>query len=117
MIFNKYLSIFFAGCLFLLMMFLTSSVIAILTKGGSISYFGLIFVVIYYFIAKSFYNYLRNDGYYKNTKTRSSDMKGEKYIVKGERDNKKLFVVIWVLIILVLASISLVLFSYNHGLV
>ena len=44
-------------------------------------------------------------------------MKGEKYIVKGERDNKKLFVVIWVLIILVLASISLVLFSYNHGLV
>ncbi len=64
-----------------------------------------------------FYNYLRNDDYYKNTRERSSDKKGEKYFIKGESDPKKIFVVIWVIVILILVSVSLWLFSYNHGLV
>ena len=117
MIFNKYLSIFFSACLFMFLMFLTSSVASIFFNGGQIPYIGLLFVVVFYFIARAFYNYLRNDDYYKNTKNRSSDKKGENYITKGERDTKKLFLVIWVLVILVLSAISLSLYSINFGLV
>lgn len=117
MIFNKYLSVFFSVCLFMLLMFLTSSLVVMFFKGGEIPFIGLFFVVVYYFIARAFYSYLRNDGYYKNTRNRSSDKKGEKYITKGERDNKKLFLVIWVLAILLLAAVSLMLYSINFGLV
>ncbi|WP_297826845.1 hypothetical protein [uncultured Methanobrevibacter sp.] len=117
MIFNKYLSIFFSACLFMLLMFLTSSVVALFFKGGQIPFIGLFFVVVFYFIARAFYNYLRNDDYYRNTKKRSSDKKCEKYITKGEKDTKKLFLVIWVLVILFLSALSLVLYSINSGLV
>lgn len=117
MIFNKSLSIFFSACLFMMLMFLTSSVIVMFFKGGSIPYIGLLFVVVYYFIARAFYAYLRNDNFYKNTRNHSSDVEGESYITKGESDTKKLFVVIWVLVILVLAVVSLALYSINSGLV
>ena len=115
MIFNKYLSIFFSACLFMMLMFLTSMATITFFKGGAIPFIGLFFVVVYYFIARAFYSYLRNDDYYKNTKNHSSDMEGESYITKGESDTKKLFIVIWVLIILVLAAVSLMLYSINSG--
>ena len=60
-----------------------------------------------------FYNYLRNDDFYKNTRERSSDVEGEKYITKGESDPKKLFLVIWLIVILILTSVSLWLYSIN----
>lgn len=117
MIFNKYLSILFSACLFMMLMFLTSSVVAVFFKGGAIPFIGLFFVVVYYFIARAFYSYLRNDDHYKNTRKHSSDKEGESYITKGERDTKKLFIVIWVLVIMLLAVISLALYSINSGLV
>lgn len=86
-------------------------------KGGAIPFIGLFFVVVYYFIARAFYSYLRNDDHYKNTRKHSSDKEGESYITKGERDTKKLFIVIWVLVIMLLAVISLALYSINSGLV
>ena len=49
--------------------------------------------VIFYFITRVFYNYLRNDEKYKNNRQVSSDMPGEKYYTKGESDPKKLFIV------------------------
>ena len=113
MIFNKYISIFFSVCLFMLLMLIVSSIIAMF---GSIPYIGLIFVVIFYFVARLFYAYLRNDDHYKNNKNHTSDMKGESYITKGEHDGKKIFIVVCVMVILVLAAISLWLYSYNHGL-
>ena len=113
MIFNKYISIFLSVCFFMLLMLIISSIIAVV---GSIPYIGLIFVVIFYFAARMFYNYLRNDDFYKNNKNHTSDMKGESYITKGEMDSKKIFIIIWVLVILVLAAISLWLYSYNRGL-
>ena len=64
-----------------------------------------------------FYNYLRNDDFYKNTRVRSSDVVGEKYITKGESDPKKLFLVIWLIVILILTSVSLWLYSINNALV
>ena len=117
MIFNKYLSIFFSSCLFMMLMFLTSSVAVMFFKGGSIPFIGLFFVVVYYFIARIFYSYLRNDDFYKNKRNHSSDMNDENYITKGKSDTKKLFLVIWVLVILALAVISLALYSINSGLV
>ena len=117
MIFNKYLSIFLSACLFMLLMLLTSSVVVVFFKGGSIPFIGIAFVVIYYFISRAFYSYLRNDGEYKNNRKMSSDMAGESYITKGESDLKKIFLVIWVLVILALAALSLWLYSINNGLV
>ena len=58
--------------------------------------------VIFYFITRVFYNYLRNDEKYKNNRQVSSDMPGEKYYTKGESDPKKLFIVIWLIVILIL---------------
>ena len=113
MIFNKYLSLFLSACMFLLLMLIISSVIVLF---GTIPYIGLIFVVIFYFIARLFYGYLRNDEFYKNNKNHTSDKKGESYIVKGEKDNMKIFLVVWVLVILVIAAVSLWLYSYNHSL-
>lgn len=89
MIFNKYLSILFSACLFMMLMFLTSSVVAVFFKGGAIPFIGLFFVVVYYFIARAFYSYLRNDDHYKNTRKHSSDKEGESYITKGEKGYEK----------------------------
>ena len=113
MIFNKYLSLFLSACFFMLLMLIVSSIIALF---GSIPYIGFIFVVIFYFVARMFYNYLRNDDFYKNDRNHSSDKKGESYLIKGEKDSKKIFIVVWMLIILILIAISLWLYSYNHGL-
>ena len=46
-----------------------------------------------------------------------SDKLGEKYYVKGESDPKKIFIVVWLIIILMLSSASLWLYSFNNGLV
>ena len=97
-------------------MLLISSVIVVFFKGGSVPFIGLFFVVVFYFLTRAFYNYLRNDELYKNTRNRSSDMPGESYIVKGQRDVKKIFIVVWVIVILLLAAVSLWLYSYNSGL-
>lgn len=75
MIFNKFLSIVLSACLFLFLMLLTSSVAALFFNGGSIPFIGVFFVVIYYFIARAFYSYLRNDDKYKNTRKHKSDKK------------------------------------------
>ena len=64
-----------------------------------------------------FYNYLRNDELYKNTSKRSSDSPGEDYIIKGDKDFKKIFIIVWVMVILILAAISLYLYSFNMGLI
>lgn len=112
MIFNKYISMFFSACMFMLMMLIVSSIIAMF---GQIPYIGLFFVVVFYFIARAFYNYLRNDDFYKNNRNHKSDKKGESYIIKGERDSKKIFIVVWMMVILVLAAVSLWLYSYNTG--
>ena len=117
MIFNKFLSIVLSACLFLFLMLLTSSVAALFFNGGSIPFIGVFFVVIYYFIARAFYSYLRNDDKYKNTRKHKSDKKGESYWIKGESDNKKLFLVVWVIVILALSAISLWLYAYNNGLI
>ena len=115
MIFNKYLSIFISACLFMFLMLLTSVVVLTVFHGGSIPFIGIVFVVIYYFIARAFYSYLRNDDFYKNTRQHKSDMKGEKYWIKGERDNKKIFVIVWIFVILILTALSLLLYYHNIG--
>lgn len=117
MIFNKPVSIILSGCFFMLLMAIMSSITVMFFNGGSIPYLGIVYVVIFYFITRMFYNYLRNDDYYKNTRQHSSDMAGESYIVKGESDTKKVFIVVWVIVILILAMLSLWLYSVNHGLV
>ncbi len=117
MIFNKYLSLVLSACLFMLLMLLTSSIVVVFFNGGSIPFIGIAFVVVYYFIARAFYNYLRNDDEYKNNRKASSDRPNESYITKGQSDSKKVFIVAWVLVILLLAAISLWLYSINNGLV
>ena len=61
MIFNKYVSIILSACFFMLLMLIISSITVVFFKGGSIPYIGLVFVVIFYFLSRMFYNYLRND--------------------------------------------------------
>lgn len=117
MILNKYLSLAVSGCLFLLMMMVASISMIVFFDGNQIPFIGAFLVVIFYFITKGFYNYLRNDDFYKNTRKHKSDKKGEKYWIKGERDTKKVFIIVWVIVILLLAALSLALFSYNNGLV
>ena len=99
------------------MLIITSSAIMMFMPKGQLSFVGIILIVAFYFISRMFYSYLRNDGYYKNTRQYSSDKKGEKYITKGESDNKKVFLVIWLIVILLLASIAMVLYLVNHGLI
>ena len=113
MIFNKYISIVLSACLFMLLMLLVSITTLTFFNGGSIPYIGLVFVVIFYFVARMFYGYLRNDDFYKNNKNHSSDMPGESYLTKGESDPKKIFVVVWVIVILILAAASLWVYSLN----
>jgi hypothetical protein len=97
-------------------MVLTSIVALGMFSGGSIPIIGLFAVVIFYFISRAFYTYLRNDDFYKNTKNHSSDKPGEKYLIKGERDTKKIFLVVWILAILALSIFSLWMYSYVHTL-
>ena len=117
MIFNKTLSLILSALFFIFLGLLFSSISVMFLKGGLLPIVGLFLFVIFYFITRLFYNYLRNDDYYKNTRQRSSDKKGEKYITKGDFDIKKLFVVVWVIVILILTSVSLWIYSYNNGLV
>ena len=116
-IFNKTISLILSGLFFIFLCLLFSAVSVMFLKGQLLPIVGLFLFVIIYFITRMFYSYLRNDDYYKNTRQKSSDKKGEKYITKGESDNKKLFIVIWVIVILILTSVSLWLYSFNNGLV
>ena len=108
MIFNKYVSLVITGVLFLMLMLLLSSVV-MLTK-WNIIYSG-IFIIVFIFICRAFYNFLRNDEQYKNTRKRSSDIKGESYITKGESDIKKVFLIIWIFIMTVLLAITFLLIA------
>ena len=117
MIFNKGISIVLSGLFFLFLALFFSTLSVIFLKGGLLPVVGLVMFVIFYFITRVFYNYLRNDEKYKNNRQVSSDMPGEKYYTKGESDPKKLFIVIWLIVILILTSVSLWLYSFNNGLV
>ena len=108
MIFNEYISLVITGVLFLMLMLLLSSVV-MLTK-WNIIYSG-IFIIVFIFICRAFYNFLRNDEQYKNTRKRSSDIKGESYITKGESDIKKVFLIIWIFIMTVLLAITFLLIA------
>lgn len=108
MIFNKYVSLVITGVLFLMLMLLLSSVV-MLTK-WNIVYSG-IFIIVFIFICRAFYNFLRNDEQYKNTRKRSSDIKGESYITKGESDIKKIFLVIWIFIMTILLALTFILIA------
>ena len=107
MIFNKGISIVLSGLFFLCLALFFSTLSVIFLKGGLLPVVGLVMFVIFYFITRVFYNYLRNDEKYKNNRQVSSDMPGEKYYTKGESDPKKLFIVIWLIVILILTSVSL----------
>ena len=117
MIFNKTISLIMSACLFLLMLIITSSAIMMFLPTGQLPFVGVILIVAFYFISRVFYSYLRNDDHYKNTRNYTTDKKGEKYITKGESDSKKLFIVVWIIVILFLASIAMVLYLANNGLI
>ena len=117
MIFNKTVSIILSGLFFVFLGLLFSAISVMFLKGGLLPIIGLVMFFIFYLITRMFYNYLRNDDFYKNTRERSSDVEGEKYITKGESDPKKLFLVIWLIVILILTSVSLWLYSINNALV
>lgn len=114
MIFSKRLSVIISACMFLFLMLLTSIVSLNMFPGRPIPVGSMFFVIVYYFIARAFYTYLRNDDLYKNTRQHSSDKPGEKYWIKGERDNRKIFIIVWIFLILVLAAVSLIVYSYTH---
>jgi uncharacterized membrane protein len=117
MIFSKGISIGLSALFFIFLMLLFSTVSVMFLRGGLLPIVGGLMFVFFYFITRLFYNYLRNDEKYKNTRSASSDMPGEKYFTKGESDNKKLFVVVWLILILILTSLSLWLYSFNKGLI
>ncbi|MBQ2831578.1 hypothetical protein [Methanobrevibacter sp.] len=117
MIFNKTISLILSACLFVLLLLITASAIMMFLPGGHLPFVGVILIVAFYFASRAFYRYLRNDGYYRNTRKHSSDRKGEKYLTKGESDTKKKFIVVWILVILLLAAISMVLYLVNKGIV
>ncbi len=117
MIFNKGISIILSGLFFMFLMLLFSSISVLFLNGGLLPIVGVFMFVIFYFVTRVFYAYLRNDDKYKNNRQISSDMSGEKYFTKGESDIKKIFIVIWVIVILILTSVSLWLYSFNKGLV
>ena len=108
MIFNKYLSLVITGVLFLMLMLLLSSVVMLIGPGMNIVYSGII-VVAFVFICRAFYSFLRNDEEYKNTRKRSSDIKGESYITKGESDIKKIFLVIWIFLMTIILALTFIL--------
>ena len=110
MIFNKYVSLVIAGVLFLMLMLLLSSAVMLIKPGMNIVYSGII-ILAFIFICRAFYNFLRNDEQYKNTRKRSSDIKGESYITKGESDIKKIFLVIWIFIMTILLALTFMLIA------
>ena len=116
MIFNKYLSLILSACFFVFLLMLTSSLISVLFPGIAMMYVNVILIIFFWVISRSFYYYLRSDNTYRNTRKFSSDKKGERYWIKGEKDNKKLFIVIWLIVILALLSISMWLYMLNGGL-
>ena len=99
------------------MLIITSSAIMMFLPTGQLPFVGVIVIVAFYFISRMFYSYLRNDDHYKNTRKYSSDKKGESYITKGESDTKKLFIVIWLIVILILGAAAMVLYLHNNGMV
>lgn len=117
MIFNKYISMILSVALFVLLILITASVTLIYKSASRYSAVVLVLFVVFYFISRAFYTYLRNDGHYKNNRKITSDEKGEKYITKGENDSKKLFLVIWVMAILVLTAVAIILFLVNNRLI
>ena len=62
-----------------MLMLLLSSAVMLIKPGMNIVYSGII-ILAFIFICRAFYNFLRNDDEYKNTRKRSSDIKGELYI-------------------------------------
>lgn len=110
MIFNKYISLVITGVLFLMLMLLLSSAVMLIKQGMNIVYSGII-IIAFIFICRAFYNFLRNDNEYKNTRKRSSDIKGESYITKGESDIKKIFLVVWVFIMTILLAVTFVIIA------
>ena len=110
MIFNKYVSLVITGVLFLMLMLLLSSAVMLIKPGMNIVYSGII-ILAFIFICRAFYNFLRNDNEYKNTRKRSSDIKGESYITKGESDIKKIFLVVWVFIMTILLAVTFIIIA------
>ena len=106
MILNKYVSLVITGVLFLMLMLLLSSVVILIKPGMNLVYSG-VFIIAFVFICRAFYNYLRNDDVYKNTRNRSSDIEGESYITKGESDIKKVFLIFWIFLMTILLAISM----------
>ncbi|MBR6024552.1 MAG: hypothetical protein IK044_06360 [Methanobrevibacter sp.] len=80
----------------------------LIKPGMNIVYSGVI-IIAFVFICRAFYNFLRNDDEYKNTRKRTSDIKGESYITKGESDIKKIFVVFWVFLMTILLAVTFIL--------
>ena len=110
MIFNKYISLVITGVLFLMLMLLLSSAVMLIKPGMNIVYSGII-IIAFIFICRAFYNFLRNDDEYKNTRKRSSDIKGESYITKGESDIKKIFLVVWVFIMTIFLAVTFIIIA------
>lgn len=110
MIINKYISLVITGVLFLMLMLLLSSLVMLINPGMNIVYSGII-VIFFVFICRAFYNFLRNDDQYKNTRKRSSDIKGESYITKGESDIKKTFVIVWVFLMTILLAVTFIIIA------
>ena len=88
-----------------MLMLLLSSAVMLIKPGMNIVYSGII-IIAFIFICRAFYNFLRNDNEYKNTRKRSSDIKGESYITKGESDIKKIFLVVWVFIMTIFLAVT-----------
>ncbi|WP_295613099.1 hypothetical protein [uncultured Methanobrevibacter sp.] len=93
-----------------MLMLLLSSAVMLIKPGMNIVYSGII-IIAFIFICRAFYNFLRNDDEYKNTRKRSSDIKGESYITKGESDIKKIFLVVWVFIMTILLAVTFVIIA------
>ena len=110
MIINKYISLVITGVLFLMLMLLLSSLVMLINPGMNIVYSGII-VIFFVFICRAFYNFLRNDDQYKNTRKRTSDIKGESYITKGESDIKKTFVIVWVFLMTILLAVTFIIIA------
>ena len=107
MIINKYVSLVITGVLFLMLMLLLSSVAVLMGPGTNIVFSGIL-ILAFVFICREFYRYLRNDDKYKNTRKRSSDVKGEFYITKGESDIKKIFIIFWVILMTIILAVTLI---------
>ena len=93
-----------------MLMLLLSSAVMLIKPGMNIVYSGII-IIAFIFICRAFYNFLRNDDEYKNTRKRSSDIKGESYITKGESDIKKIFLVVWVFIMTIFLAVTFIIIA------